>query len=246
MFRLKRAFNLQLIKNIFFPVHCSCCGKILKITSTPPYICNSCFADITLTKTTYCIKCQKPNDISADSLICPECLGGEVLPFKEFIAPLTYSGAGKAIVHNMKFKGMPSATKTMAMLIYLKLKAYDKLDKIEAFIPAPISKKRLSQRAYNQTELICNFLTKLTDIPTIKALKKIKDTPPQSTLKMKERLTNLDGAIIFDSKKKIPKNVAFIDDVYTTGTTASVCCNELKKNGAKNIYVVCGAINNYE
>ncbi len=253
MFRIKRTFNIQLIKrlpkmllNIFTPVHCSCCKKTLKLSATPPYFCKECFKNIHLIKQSYCIKCNKVKDISPDSLICPECLSGEKFPFREFIAPLTYSACGRAIVHNLKFYAMPSCAETIGELIYLKLKAYNRLDKIDAFIPAPISRKRLSARAYNQTLLIAKYLTKKTGIPTISALKKVKDTPPQSSLKMKQRLTNLDGAIAFNYKKQIPENVAFIDDVYTTGTTASVCCKELKRNGAKNIYVVCGCVNIYE
>ena len=253
MFRTKRAINLQLIKklpkillSIVAPVHCSCCRKPLKITSTPPYFCKTCFSSINLLKPSTCIKCKKPNDFSVDDLLCPECLTDNKFPFTEFIAPLKYDAPAKAIIHNLKFYSTPSAAETVAELIYLKLKAYKRLDKIQAFVPAPISRNRLSARSYNQTLLIAKHLSKKTGIPTITALKKIKETSPQSSLSMKERLTNLDGAIIFNTKKEIPQSVAFIDDVYTTGTTASTCCKELKKNGAKKIYVLCGCVNTYE
>ena len=232
--------------NILVPVHCSCCQQPLKITSTPPYFCSKCFSSIKLLRPSTCIKCKKINDFSVNSLLCTECLTGKKLPFTELIAPLTYDAPGRAITHNMKFNAMPSATETIAELMYLKLKAYNKLDKIQAFVPAPISKKRLSERSYNQTLLIANYLTKKTGIPTIDALLKIKDTIPQSKLLFKDRLNNLDGAIIFNTEKTIPENIAFIDDVYTTGTTASVCCKELKKNGAKNICVLCGCVNIHE
>ena len=253
MFGIKRTINLQLIKrlpkillNIITPVHCSCCRKTLKVTATPPYLCNECFKSIKLIRPSTCIKCKKANDYSVNGMVCPECLSGQKLPFTEFIAPLTYDAPGRAIIHNLKFNSIPSAAETIAELMYLKLKAYNKLDKIQAFVPAPISRKRLSKRSYNQTLLIANHLTKKTGIPTIDALKKIKETLPQSSLSSKERLTNLDGAIAFKSNKLIPENVAFIDDVYTTGTTASNCCTELKKNGAKNIYVLCGCVSIYE
>ena len=253
MFRIKRALNLQLIKripkfllNIITPVHWSCCRTTLKITATPPYLCNNCFKSIKLLKPSNCIKCKKANDFSIDGLVCPECLTNQKFPFTEFIATLTYDAPGRAIIHNLKFNSAPSAAETIAELMYLKLKAYNKLDKIQAFVPAPISRKRLSKRSYNQTLLIAKHLTKKTGIPTIDALKKIKETLPQSSLSSKERLTNLDGAIAFNDKKSIPESVAFIDDVYTTGTTASTCCKVLKKNGAKNIYVLCGCVNTYE
>lgn len=249
MFRFKRTINLQLIKNQFiyllnaiFPVHCSCCRTPLKPSSAPPYLCRDCFMNIPLLKNKNCSKCGKSLDILPRSLTCYECTYGKNLPFNDFYAPLTYSSYGKAMVHNLKFKGTPSAAKTIGELIYAKLVSNNLLDKFDAFVPAPISKNRLKKRSYNQTELICRYLTKKTGKPTIKALKKIRETKPQSKLKKKERLTNLDGTIIFNTKYEIPENVAFVDDVYTTGTTAKYCCKALKSSGAKNIYVLCACI----
>lgn len=250
MFRLKRKIDLQLISkhlkfalNAIFPVHCSGCRTPLKANVTPPYFCKECFRNLKLLKNKTCAKCGKSLDISPDSLVCPTCLSGKKLPFKEFYAPLTYSPMGKAIVHNLKFHSTPSAAETISELIYAKIATNKVLSKIDAFVPAPISRERLAKRSYNQTELICRHLTKKTGIPTIKALKKIKNTAPQSTLSGKERITNLDGAIIYNSKFSLPENIAFVDDVYTTGTTAKICCDILKKNGVKNIYVLCACVN---
>ena len=250
MFRIKRPFNIQLIKKCFsfafnaiFPVHCSCCRVTLKVSSVPPYLCKDCFSNITLLKNKNCIRCGKSLDISPASLICPECISGKKFIFKEFFAPLTYSEYGRAIVHNLKFHSTPSAAKTISELIYAKLASNKKLDCIDAFVPAPISKERLAKRTYNQTELICRHLSKKTGKPVVKALKKIKHTVPQSTLSGKDRLTNLDGSIIFNKKCTLPENIAFIDDVYTTGSTVRTCCEILKNNSSKNIYVLCACIN---
>lgn len=250
MFRFKRKINIQLIRkqfiyllNAIFPVHCSCCRQPLTPLSAPPYLCKECFMNIPLIKNKKCTKCGKSLDILPSSLTCFECSSGQKLPFNDFYAPLNYSSYGRAIVHNLKFHATPSAAKTIGELIYAKLASNNLLDKFDAFIPAPISKKRLKKRSYNQTELICKYLSKKTGIPTINALKKIRNTKPQSELTKKERLTNLDGSIIFNTKSKIPESIAFVDDVYTTGTTAKHCCNTLKKNGAKKLYVLCACIN---
>lgn len=250
MFRFKRTLNLQLIKNsltyalnAIFPVHCSCCRIPLKANATPPYFCKECYRSIKLIKNKNCLKCRNSLDIAPGNLVCPKCLTGKKYNFNEFYAPLTYSLAGRAIVHNLKFNSTPSAAKTIGELIYAKLASNNILDNIDAFVPAPISKERLAKRSYNQTELICRYLSKKTDKPTIKALKKIKNTKPQSSLNGKDRLTNLDGAIVFNKRAIIPENVAFVDDVYTTGTTTDVCCTILKKNGAKNIYALSACIN---
>ena len=252
MQRIKRAFNVQLknlfliIKNLLFPVHCSSCKKVLKLKSAPPYLCQKCLSTLELIKAKKCISCGKSTDLLPKEIICHTCLTDKAFPFDEFIAAMPFDGVGKRMVHNLKFFATPSSAKTIGELIYIKLKAYDKLDKIDAFIPAPISTKRRYHRIYNQSELICRYLSVRTGIPTVKALKKIRHTPAQSSLPYKERLNNLNGAFAVRKDVTIPENVAFIDDVYTTGTTAKTCCMELKKLHPKNIYVVCGCITTYE
>ena len=61
-------------------------------------------------------------------------------------------------------------------------------------------------------------------------LVKVKETPKQSLLSMKERFENLKDA--FKIKEKINlkgKTIILIDDVFTTGTTLNECSLVVKK-----------------
>ncbi len=56
-------------------------------------------------------------------------------------------------------------------------------------------------------------------------------------LTREERLENLVG--VFRYKEKLNcKSLILVDDVYTTGSTASVCCRELQNAGVKKVYVI--------
>lgn len=234
---------LKRILRIIGPAHCSCCRAVLPLDAQSPYFCKRCFRILRLLPLSYCSKCGKPLDIVPGSKLCPKCVGDNTLSFDTFVAPFKYKGAAKLIVKNLKYHSIQTAAETLAYFIYQKLALYDLINDIECFVPAPISAQRLAKRGYNQTELICKQLSSLTGIPYINALEKTKHTKPQSTLTKSERLTNLDGSISIKENLILPKKVAFIDDVLTTGTTASYCCRLLKSAGASKVIVTCACIN---
>jgi predicted amidophosphoribosyltransferase len=65
---------------------------------------------------------------------------------------------------------------------------------------------------------------------------KSRATPPQAQQSLKQRKENLAGS--FSIKKNIhAKNVAIIDDVVTTGSTAEEIAKILKINGVDYVQV---------
>ena len=224
--------------NILFPNHCSCCRKVLPITQKPPYLCLACLKLVSVIPLKICPSCGKPLDITGGILNCPYCVKND-FPFTFFVSPLPYDKTAREMVLNLKFHSTPSAAKTLAYFIHMKLKKLDILTKCNLLVPAPIGRKRKLKRGYNQSELICKYLSRLTGIPYANALKKIKDTPPQSTLSFRDRAINLEGAIIADPGIDIHKNIILVDDVFTTGSTLSLCSKILKANGALSVYAVC-------
>jgi len=91
-------------------------------------------------------------------------------------------------------------------------------------VPVPLSPRRRRQRGYNQAEILAEKLVELNpDRFELQAdlIKKIKDTPPQATLKRRAlRLANLKGA--FAPAGGAPAGgrlIVIVDDVATTGAT---------------------------
>jgi len=104
-------------------------------------------------------------------------------------------------------------------------------------IPVPLSKKRLKERGFNQTEEIGKELSKLLKIPLISdCLIKVKETLPQVELSDEEREENIKDAFSCQNQNKIQgRKILLIDDVYTTGSTMEECGRVLKDAGVREI-----------
>ena len=103
-------------------------------------------------------------------------------------------------------------------------------------VPAPLSRERLRERGFNQAELLAEVASQITGIPIEnEVIEKIKHTPAQVSLKKRaSRLASPKGAFaITDKSEIIGKSVIVIDDVYTTGATASEIMRVLKLAGAR-------------
>ena len=68
---------------------------------------------------------------------------------------------------------------------------------------------------------------------------KIKNTKPQSTLKLPDRIKSVKGAYKVKNPEVIKgKKVLIFDDIYTTGFTALECIKEIKKFNPKKVDVL--------
>ena len=107
-------------------------------------------------------------------------------------------------------------------------------------VPIPVTPKRLRERKFSQTDLICREMLKHLPAEIVyepDALKKIRETEKQSWSKGRaERLKNLRGALQADEKVVSGKTIIIIDDVTTTGATLSEATRALTSAHAKRIF----------
>lgn len=104
-------------------------------------------------------------------------------------------------------------------------------------IPVPMHWQRRVKRGFNHSQLLANALVKRFDLTLLNNLKRTKATAPQQKLNRKERLINLEQA--FAVKGQVPPYVCLVDDVVTTGATATQLTRLLKKHGAKQVDIIC-------
>lgn len=106
-------------------------------------------------------------------------------------------------------------------------------------IPVPISKERLKERGFNQTEKIGKYLSKKIGVPLLKnVLIREKDTIKQAGLNKLERKENLEGAFKVKGEVVKGKAIILVDDFYTTGITAYECAKILKMKGASEVNMI--------
>ncbi len=107
----------------------------------------------------------------------------------------------------------------------------------------PFSPLQVTERSYNQSQLLAEELSKRLEIPVKNALVKLFDVKTQHDMSIMQRKGNVHG--IYDVKDGFNvkgKTVLLVDDIMTTGETLSNCAVILKIRGAEKVYCVTAAL----
>lgn len=112
----------------------------------------------------------------------------------------------------------------------------------------PIAPLRRVSRGYDQVELLAKAVGRELAITPCRTLRKIRNTPPQSGIKdPARRRANVLGAYKAVSPASLRgKRILLLDDVITTGATASECARVLLTAGAKEVYFAALAVSNHK
>lgn len=204
---------IHLINDILFPPKCVLCRKVLKKNETD--YCNDC-------------RIYAPEYTKAKSNI-------------SFLAGWTtvwyYSDDVRKSILRYKFGNKRNYANAYGRSLAMKI--HEDLPKdIDYITWAPVSKLRKLKRGYDQVELFAKVIAKELSIPLKPLLKKVRHTPAQSSLPNEaQRKANVMGAYKATDKSLIEdKRILLLDDVFTTGATASECAKTLLFAGAKDVY----------
>lgn len=197
-----------------------------------------------------CIFCHKFLKDNTLDQICPKCRsslprtnngGRQKGDFFEYcVSPLYYEDDVRKSIHRFKFGECTGYAGTYGKLIAECIR--ENVDeKYDLITWAPISKKRLKSRGYDQSMLIAMAAALELDDVAVETLKK-RDVPAQSTLGGEaQRRANIAGAYtVIDTELVEGKTILLIDDVITTGATLSECSRMLRMAGANKI--ICAAV----
>lgn len=188
----------------------------------------------------FCMKCGFPFEFEVDGGgQCASCLG-EPPPFKIARAALKYNDASRDII--LGFKHADKLHVVSAFVPWLRRAGRDVLEEADVIVPVPLHHRRLLARRYNQAAIIAEALAKdaaLDYVPDV--LQRVRATPSQGHLTMKERFKNVRRAFAVCKRHKEAfrgKTIVLVDDVFTTGATVGECAKVLMKAGAKAVHVL--------
>jgi ComF family protein len=178
---------------------------------------------------------------------CPVCRRVKRL-FGRAVAYGSYDGGLRELVHLLKYNGVrPAANVLGRMLVETALEpAFERLTFGQApilVVPVPLYKGKRRQRGFSQAELIARAALKMGSAsPRLQLapdlLLRTRDTPSQIGLSSHQRRANLRGAFAVQRAADVTgREVILVDDVYTTGTTATECARVLCRAGASRVRV---------
>jgi ComF family protein len=112
-------------------------------------------------------------------------------------------------------------------------------------IPVPVHKLRLRSRGFNQAELIARSAQRGIEESIgrrveldVTTLLRVRFAESQVSLNAEERRQQIRGAFEVSSRERVKgREILLVDDVLTTGATASECARELRQAGARRVWV---------
>lgn len=233
---------LSKITNVLFPDNITCficgedCDKEREVD-----ICSSCMQSLPYNDGKICLRCGNALD---DNDSCSNCKFTKHY-FVKARAPFIYAGEIRSAIQRLKFNGEKYIAKSLAFYL---IDVYKQLE-IDAdyIVPIPASSKRLKQRGYNQAELLARELAESVGVCCSTNLEKSIDTVKQSNVDIKERKANVENVFIVKDRKLFKgKVIVLVDDVFTTGATVDSASKELRKAGAKAVFVITVAHTKFE
>ena len=146
-----------------------------------------------------------------------------------------YEGDVRKSIHRYKFLGVRHYAEVYGRLLAMRI--LRDLPEAEVITWVPVSRKRKRERGYDQVELLAEAVSAELGIPREALLEKFRDNRANSGLKTPaERRANVLGVYKVPEGVEIRgKRVLLLDDIVTTGATASECARVLLTAGAKEV-----------
>jgi ComF family protein len=226
------------ILDTVLPPRCPICRSLI---SEQGHLCSSCWLALDVISEARCGQCALPFLVETESGLCEACIQSPPA-FDGASAPVLYQGAGRDLVlalkHSKQFAAVPAMARMMANDL---VRGKVGLPTMDAIMPVPLHWKRRFYRRFNQSQLLAVALSKATGLPFDNfSLIKKKSTPSQGEFGKKGRFDNVKSAFEVPDRFAATvagKKIILVDDVLTTGATASACAHALKKAGAEYVHV---------
>jgi ComF family protein len=184
--------------------------------------------------------CPQCGLLSIQGQLCGACIASPP-DFDATIAAFTYQYPISQVLQQYKYNQQLFLAETFAELILQKIQP-QKIEpqkiqprNIDLIIPMPLHPSRLQERGFNQSLEIARIIGKRCNIPiNSQAVSRIKYSPPQASLPLKERVKNMKGAFSCHADLS-GLRIALIDDVMTTGASLNALAKACKAKGAAHV-----------
>jgi ComF family protein len=199
-------------------------------------VCATCVAEpAPLIAEYFCTACRMPfvNRFPLDEAgRCALCRLG-LQSFDAVYSYGSYEGTLRELVHLFKYSGVRPLARPFGRLL---IQALPREADFDVIVPMPLHWFKKWQRGFNQSDLLAREIGKKWGVPVRSLIRRRKATRSQAGLTNAKRRLNMSGAFATTRGKSLAgMRVLLVDDVVTTGATASACARVLKRAGAAHV-----------
>jgi predicted amidophosphoribosyltransferase len=218
-----RTVARDVLLDLLVPRRCVACGRL------GPAICAACLAVLPRLIGPCCARCGAPTAWPVSR--CLECAGRR-LAFASARSAVAYLGPVRPLIAAWKERGLRHLADEAATVIVNTVER----PRVDALVFVPGDGDRSVKRGHHPAERLAGRLGLRWELPVVEGLGRARAPRPQRGLSLVERRRNVAGA--FAAASRVPARIGLVDDVYTTGATASAASTALRRAGARRICVV--------
>jgi ComF family protein len=215
--------------DLFMPPVCLHC-EARRWKSTP--LCFSCLRKLRPLASGSCVTCGVPD--------CGEDHLDWCFPFASSRFLFRMGPELSTLIHGFKYRHLRRHIPFLSAYLKYRPDLGDFLKSRDAVVPVPLHAARRRERGFNQAEEIAREMGEACGIPMLPgALRRVRSTGTQTKLGRGKRQDNLKGAFACPKPESVAgKKIVLVDDVFTTGATASECARLLMASGCASVDVM--------
>lgn len=232
---------LRELLQLVAPERCHGCGRDMTSLADPEPFCAKCFESISAANQPSCLRCGAPIEIDGHLPIegCRACFR-EKLAFQKCWRFGAYDGDLRNLVLRCKRQGGEILAESVGFMMGKALSRQVRISKPHALVAVPSHWTKRLARGHNPALGLAKGISRFTGIACqSRWLFKKRRSPSQTSLppSLRKKL----GVEMFQAT--IPQAnqgcaIWLVDDVLTTGATASACASALLKAGAREVVPV--------
>lgn len=207
--------------------------------------CGTCFQAAHRIVSPSCHRCGVPLEnegLGGPQNCCAACQDHPPV-WRSARAAFVYDTWSRRLILPLKYSDHTENAAVLAR--QMTLAAEDMLQNVTLVVPVTLYRTRLWKRRYNQAALMAQGVSRLAGLPcVVDALQRVRSTRALARLSAGEREREMEHAVRVRKGRGARiegQAVLLVDDVLTTGSTASACTMALMKAGAASVDILVAA-----
>lgn len=229
------------LADLFLPNVCAGCGQRL---AGAEGLCDECGVRLlSLVATPYCPRCG--SSVGPGVAVREEGCRGCPVPLGRFVRVVRlgpYADPLRPILRELKFRRQEAMVRRLGHMLALAVLSQCPGENFDLVMPIPMHWWRRLLRGCDHSRLLASALASELRLPLGHELARIRHTPQQAHLPRSRRMENVRGAFSARGSTALQGAVVLlVDDITTTGATASEAARALLDAGATRVTLAVAA-----